>query len=129
MTKLEDQYKALMDALKPWEILIFTRTEDWRSYKWEWDKTWPNWKWKWVNDNGDVFGWYFVNWVANWDWFVKLDWKEFYWVWENAVMKSIPEWDEWSVTFHIQDLNFDNITEKLIYQKNEDWEVKVFQFK
>lgn len=129
MATLEEQYQALMSALKPWEILIFTRTDDWWSYKWEWDKSGPNWKWKRVNDNWDVFGWEFINWVANWNWYVKLDWKEFYGIWENGAMKSIPEWEEWSVTFNIEDLNFDNISEKLIYQKNENWEIKIFQIK
>lgn len=129
MTTLEEEYKALMDALKPWEILIFTRTEDWRLYKWKWDKIGPNWKWKWVNKDWDIFGWEFIDWVANWEWNVKFDWKEFRWIWEYGVMKAHDWESEWTVTFHIEDLNFDNITEKLIYQKDENWEIRLFQYK
>lgn len=129
MITLEEQYKALMDALKPWEILIFTRTEDWRLYKWEWDKAGPNWKWEWINNDWDIFGWEFVDWVANWEWNVKFDWKEFKWVWENGVMKSNDWESEWTITFNIEDLNFDNITEKLIYQRDKNWEIRVFQYK
>ncbi len=126
----DDKIHSLIEALKPWELLIITRTDDWWMFKWEWVGWIPNWKWKWVNNNWDTFGWEFEDWVANGKWYAKFsDWIEFKWVWENWVMKTDWWKDKWTVTFHIEDLNFDNIVEKLVVQRNEDWWLSMFQSK
>lgn len=129
-TMEDGKIRSLIDGLKPWELLIITRTNDWWMFKWEWVKWIPNWKWKWVNNDWDTFGWEFVDWVANGKWYAKFsDWMEFKWVWENWVMKADWWKEKWKVTFHIEDLNFDNIVEKLVVQRNEDWWLSMFQSK
>ena len=128
--KQDNNLHSLIETLKPWELLIITRTDDWWMFKWKGTKWIPNWKWKWVNNNWDTFGWEFVDWVANGEWYAKFsDWMEFKWVWENWVMKANWWKEKWTVTFHIEDLNFDNISEKLVVQRNEDWWLSVFENK
>ncbi len=130
LDKQDEYLQNLIETLEPWELLVITRTDDKWIFKGKWTKGIPNWIWKWVNYNWDVFGWEFIDWVANWEWYVKfVDWVEFKWVWENGVMKANWWESKWRATFHIEDLNFDNIAEKLVYQKDENWEIRVFQYK
>ena len=124
----DDRLKSLISALEPWELLIITNTDDWRMFKWKWSKWIPNWKWRWVNKNWDVFWWEFVDWIANWEWYVRFgDWTELKWEWKNSVLKADWWKDKWSVTFHIEDLEYDNISNKLVVQRNEDWWISVFE--
>ncbi len=125
--KTNDYLKDIISSLKPWQLLIITRTDDAWMFKWKWIHWIPNWDWRWVNNNWDVFWWEFVDWVANWEGYVKFsDGMEFKWIWKNGVMKA-DWWDwKWTVTFHIEDLNFDNLWDISIVQKNKDWWMSVF---
>lgn len=128
----QDNYlQNLIKQLKPWELLIITKTSDKWMFKWEWTKWIPNWEWRWVNNEWDVFWWNFVDWIASGKWYVKLsEWEVFKWIWDNWVWKfESEEWHKWSVTFHIEQLAFDNIIDKLVVQKNEDWWISIFESK
>ena len=118
----------LIRSLTPWEVLIVTKTTEWWMFRWKWSLWIPNGEGKWTNKNWDEFGWEFQWWIANWDWYVKFgNWEEYSWTWIEAAME-VEKWN-WSITININDLNYDNLTEKIVVQKHQDWWVSVYENK
>ena len=121
-----DRVNEAVRSLTPWELLIVTRTNDWWIFRWKWSLWIPNWQGKWVNNTWIVFGWEFVDWIPNWEWYVKFsDWEIHNWTWSNSSMKINR--GEWIVNIQIHDLNYDNLTEKLVIQKHQDWSISVYE--
>ncbi|HOG15441.1 MAG TPA: hypothetical protein PK674_02535 [Candidatus Absconditabacterales bacterium] len=128
MTNKSDNYlNEIIKSLQPGELLILTRTDDGRIFKGKGNGGIPNGIGRWTNNDGDVFWGKFIDGIASGPGFVKLnDGQRFEGIRENGAMKA-KGLEKGGITFHIEALNYDNIVDKMIIQRNEDGGLSVFK--